>query len=119
MTAAGMPVDLVVEGTQRPLPPGLDLAAYRIVQEAVTNALKHAPGAALRVHVAYEADALRLQVDDDGPTAAARGGLEAVGGHGLPGMRERAAMYGGRVEAGPRPGRGFRVIATVPLPEPS
>jgi signal transduction histidine kinase len=119
VTAAGMPVELVVEGTERPLPPGLDLAAYRIVQEAVTNALKHAPGAALRVYVAYDADALRLQVDDDGPTAQGRDALEAVGGHGLPGMRERAAMYGGRVEAGPRPGRGFRVRATVPLAEPS
>jgi len=118
--SAGMAVHLVVEGSPCPLPPGLDQTAYRIVQEAVTNVLKHAPGAGTVVRVAYGAAELDLVVEDEGGAHSAEGGLGAVpGGHGLAGMRERAAVYGGRVDAGPRPGRGFRVEACLPLPEPT
>ena len=102
---AGLPVELRVEGDERPLPPGLDLAAYRIVQEALTNALKHAGGAATRVCVRYGPRRLALEVDDDGPGATATDG----NGHGLVGMRERASLYGGTLTAGARDGGGFSV----------
>jgi signal transduction histidine kinase len=112
---AGLPVDLRTEGDPVPLPAGIDLAAYRIVQEALTNALKHAGPAHAAVAVRYAADALELEVTDDGRGAVAAGNGR---GHGLIGMRERAALYGGTVEAGPAEHGGFTVRARLPLEGP-
>lgn len=110
---SGLPVDLRVEGTPMPLPAGLDLSAYRIVQEALTNALKHAGPAHATVIVRFSGDILELDVSDDGYGAAAANGA----GHGLAGMRERIALYDGELETGPQPGRrGYRVRARLPLP---
>jgi signal transduction histidine kinase len=111
MRATGLRVEAVVEGEPRPLPPGVDLSAYRIVQEALTNSLRHAGGASARVRLRYEPDALELEVIDDGPGATAD---SIGGGHGLIGMRERAQLFGGQVEAGSRPGGGFAVRARLP-----
>jgi signal transduction histidine kinase len=111
MREAGLPVDLSVEGEPIELPPGVDLSAYRIVQEALTNALKHAGPATARVVVRYGKDDLELEIADTGPGAAASDGE----GHGLVGMRERVSLYGGRLEAGPRDGGGFAVRARLPL----
>ena len=97
---AGLPVELRVEGERRALPVGIELSAYRIVQEALTNALKHAGDAHATVHVRYGPDSLELEIVDDGAGAARTG---AGGGHGLVGMRERVALYGGRLDAGRRP----------------
>jgi signal transduction histidine kinase len=115
---AGVRVGLTVQGAARRLPPAVDLAAYRIVQEALTNVLRHAGPATATVRLTYDEDHLVVQVDDDGHGAAA--GWPPVGGTGLLGMRERVAALGGRLEAGPRPSGGFRVLATLPLdgPEP-
>jgi signal transduction histidine kinase len=108
---AGLPVDVTVEGEPRDLPPGVDLSAYRIVQEALTNALKHAGPARAHVLVRYGDDHVQVEVADDG-----RGSTAASGnGHGLTGMRERVAVYGGELESGPRAGGGFTVRATLPL----
>jgi signal transduction histidine kinase len=144
---AGLPVEVVVEGEPRPLPAGVDLSAYRIVQEALTNSLKHAGPARATVRVCYGREALEIQVWDDGrggqPAAPdggglvvvtigpddAQNGLESAGGrhpsdpdrqdrrsgHGLIGMRERVALFGGTLEARARPGGGFRVAARLPL----
>jgi signal transduction histidine kinase len=110
--AAGLPVDLRVAGTPCQLPPGLDLAAYRIVQEALTNALKHAGPAHATVQITRGPHKLAIEVSDDGRGASG----EAAGGHGLVGMRERVAVYGGRLEAGPRAqGRGFALRVELPL----
>ncbi len=112
--AAGLRVELAVVGAARPLPPAVDLAAYRIVQEALTNVLRHAGPATARVRLTYRERDLSVQVDDDGRGAGGRrpsGG----GGNGLLGMQERIAALGGRLEARPRPGGGFRVVATIPL----
>jgi signal transduction histidine kinase len=108
---AGLPVTLAVEGSPRPLPPGPDLTAYRILQEALTNARKHAGPARARVTLRYRDDALELEVTDDGPGAT--NGFR--GGHGLIGMRERVAIFGGRLEAGPGAVGGFAVRAKLPL----
>jgi len=109
---AGLPVSFTVEGAPQPLPSGVALAAYRIVQESLTNTRKHAgPVASAAVVLRYSDDALVLAISDDGRGAAAPDGA----GHGLTGMRERVAMYGGSVAAGPRPGGGFEVVATLPL----
>jgi signal transduction histidine kinase len=116
MRATGLPVEAVVEGEPRPLPPGVDLSAYRIVQEALTNALRHADAASTRVRLRYEPDALEVEVDDDGPGPPAGGNGR---GHGLIGMRERAQLFGGEFEAGPRPGGGFRVRARLPAETPA
>jgi signal transduction histidine kinase len=109
---AGLPVDLQVDGERRALPVGLELSAYRIVQEALTNALKHAGDARARVRVEYRADSLELEILDDGP-----GGSEGSvnGGHGLVGMRERVALYGGRFDAGRRPSGGFAIRVLLPI----
>jgi signal transduction histidine kinase len=93
------------------LPAGVDLAAYRIVQEALTNALRHSGGTRATVDVTYGTRQVEIAVRDDG--AATAGGHEP--GHGLIGMRERAALYGGRLDAGPDPDGGFRVDARLPL----
>ena len=110
---AGLRVGLTVQGVARRLPPAVDLAAYRIVQEALTNVLRRAGPATATVRLRYDEDHLAVQVDDDGHGAAA--GWLPAGGHGLLGMRERVAALGGRLEAGPRPAGGFRVLATLPL----
>jgi signal transduction histidine kinase len=135
---AGLPVEVVVEGEPRPLPAGVDLSAYRIVQEALTNSLKHAGPARASIRLCYGREALEVQVSDDGPGPGATpagggaglavvtvgpGGVLSVsgarpapeGGHGLIGMRERVALFGGTLEAGPRPGGGYRVAARLPL----
>ncbi|MEU2270038.1 sensor histidine kinase [Streptomyces olindensis] len=108
--SAGLTVD--VEGEPPRLAPGTDLAAFRIVQEALTNVVRHSGSRHARVHLAHDTGALRLRVDDDGPAT----GKDAGGsGNGLAGMRERAAALGGTIEAGPRPDGGFRVLAVLPL----
>jgi signal transduction histidine kinase len=109
--AAGLPVDLRVEGEPRPLPLGVDLSAYRIVQEALTNARRHGGDARAVVTVRYAPEELELEVSDDGDG----GGSGTGGGHGLVGMRERVALFGGELEAGPSPGGGFRVRARLPV----
>jgi signal transduction histidine kinase len=111
---AGLEVDVRNEGALTELPPGVDLTAYRIVQEALTNVLKHAGRARATVVVGCEGNTLRLEILDDG-----RGvnGRAAPGGHGLMGMRERVGLYGGTFEAGPRAGGGFRVAVRLPYGE--
>jgi signal transduction histidine kinase len=109
---AGLPVDLHVTGVPRELAEGQSLAAYRAVQEALTNVLKHAgPRARAAVQLTYAGENLHIQVTDDGRGAAA---AADGNGHGLAGMRERLAMYGGRVDAGPATGGGWRVAADLP-----
>jgi signal transduction histidine kinase len=110
--ASGAAVDLVVEGDVRALSPALELSAYRIAQEALTNSLKHAPGSAAHVRLEYGTDAIAVVVTDEGPGMGA-----AVGGHGLIGMRERVELFGGTFAAGAEPGGGFGVRARLPLPD--
>jgi len=113
MAGAKLAVQLRVEGEPTPLPPTVELSAYRIVQEALTNSLKHAGASQVEVHLRYRPGAVELEVVDDGhgaPTVPA-----APGGHGLVGMRERARLHGGQLAAGPRPEGGFAVRATFPL----
>ncbi|MEV0321471.1 sensor histidine kinase [Streptomyces sp. NPDC050658] len=107
-------VRLIVEGPVRPLDPGLELTAYRIVQEALTNSRRHAPGAAVDVELRYSAADLRLRVRDNGPSPHTARHLDD--GHGLLGMRERAAMVGGELRAGPARHGGFLIEATFPAP---
>ncbi len=105
-----------MDGSPACLAPGTDLAAFRIVQEALTNVVRHSGSRAARVRLGHLPGALEITVDDDGPaTAAGRAGDVTGGGNGLVGMRERAAALGGTVEAGPRPDGGFRVHARIPL----
>ena len=99
------------------MPAGADLAAYRIVQEALTNVVKHAGQASASVRIAYAPDRVEVEVTDDGRGAAAHLDAEP-GGRGLVGMRERALLYGGTVEAGPRPSGGYRVHAAFPIEPP-
>ncbi|MBA2317677.1 MAG: sensor histidine kinase [Euzebyales bacterium] len=120
-TAAGdLQVDVSVIGTPRALPAGVDLAAYRIVQESLTNVVRHARPCRVTVRIAYEADGLLVQVADDG-AAPVRDGVTGRnadgrgGGHGIQGMRERATAVGGRLDAGHLPEGGFRVQARLPL----
>jgi len=110
---AGLPVELHVEGERRSLPAGLDLAAFRVVQEGITNALKYADRAPTEVHVRWGARELVLEILDRGPGPA----RERMGdaGHGLVGMRERVRLYGGELETGRRRGGGFRIRAKLPL----
>jgi signal transduction histidine kinase len=122
--AAGLPVTVNVTGTERSLPPEADQAAYRIVQEALTNVSRHAGQASAWVNLCYTADALEIQVDDDGAgiSTASNGtshstsnnGHSASNGLGLIGMRERVTALGGRLQAGPRDGGGFQVRAEIP-----
>jgi signal transduction histidine kinase len=112
---SGLDVEMRVEGEQAPLPAGAGLAAYRIVQEALTNVRRHASATRAEVRLAWRGGAVDVEVLDDGHGAAGAAGL--VPGHGLIGMRERVALYGGTVEAGNRPGGGFRVAATIPCEE--
>jgi signal transduction histidine kinase len=108
---AGTEVDLTVSGDRRRLPPGVDLSAYRIVQEALTNALKHAPGSHLHLLVGYEEASVVVEVVDDGPGERRR----PSPGHGLIGMRERVELFGGTLEVGTRTEGGFGVRARLPL----
>ncbi|MFJ8494830.1 sensor histidine kinase [Streptomyces sp. NPDC094038] len=117
--SSGLPVDFKVEGTPRPLPSGVELTAYRIVQEALTNTRKHGgPNTGASVRLVYFDDGLGLLVEDDGKGAPhemyEEGGADGQG-HGLIGMRERVGMVGGTLDAGPRPGGGFRISALLPL----
>ena len=110
-TAAGIDVRVVTSGTPRPLPPSVDLAAFRIVQEALTNVTRHAGQATATISLTYGDTGLTVQVEDDGPGGATNG---AGGGNGIRGMRERARALGGQLEAGPKPDGGFRVTASLP-----
>jgi signal transduction histidine kinase len=112
MREAGLPVELQVDGDPRELPVGIELSAYRIVQEALTNALKHAGNARASVHIRYGSDSLELEIADDGTGTSSP---VASGGHGLVGMRERVALYGGRLDAGQRPSGGFAVRVLLPI----
>jgi signal transduction histidine kinase len=108
---AGLAVEVRIEGSPAPLPPGVDLTAYRLVQEGLTNALKHARATSAEVLVKYGDDAVEVVVSDDG-----RGdGDGAAGGHGLVGMRERVSVYGGELHAGPRPDGGYSLRARLPV----
>jgi len=118
---AGMEVELVVEGEPASLPPGVDLSAYRIVQEALTNAIRHAGPGRVRVLVRYGGQDLCLEVRDDGPGTGAPAGRDGSAGgngetgHGLIGMRERVHLFGGELTAGPGPHGGFTVAARLPI----
>jgi signal transduction histidine kinase len=112
--ATGLEVRTRVEGTPRPLPAGADLAAYRIVQESLTNVTRHAGPASAAVLVRYGKDNLTVQVDDNGKGPSATN-TNGTGGNGIRGMRERVATLGGELTTGPRPGGGFRVRARLPL----
>ncbi|MER6957573.1 sensor histidine kinase [Streptomyces sp. NPDC000618] len=105
---------LIVSGPVAPLDPGIELTAYRIVQEALTNARRHAPGAAVDVELHYTGDSLDLRIRDNGPGPDRETPASDCSGHGLLGMRERAATVGGRLRSGPAPGGGFLVEATLP-----
>ncbi|HEY4460584.1 MAG TPA: sensor histidine kinase, partial [Pseudonocardiaceae bacterium] len=113
-TAAGLPVEHTVDGATRAIPPAVDLTAYRVIQESLTNVHKHAGPAAATVQVSYGPAVLRILVADDGigPTNAPPGD-----GHGIVGMRERAVALGGTLHTGARPGGGFQVQVTLPAPE--
>jgi signal transduction histidine kinase len=113
--ASGLPVQIRIEGDQRPLSPALDLVSFRIVQEALTNAIKHAGPARARVRVTFMADGIELEITDTGGAEArTRSGTEPVG-HGLVGMQERLTLYGGHLQTGRRRGGGFQVVARIPL----
>jgi signal transduction histidine kinase len=121
VSAAGLPVELAVRGTPQPLPPGADLAAYRVVQEALTNVLRHGGRAAASVMVAW-GERLVITVSDDGrgPVPGEAGMRRRPGagdgpGRGLLGLRERLSLYGGELDAGPRPGGGWQVRAVMPV----
>jgi len=107
--AAGLPVELSVEGSGQDLAPGVDLAAYRVVQEALTNTLKHAGPARAWVRLCWSAAELRIEVCDDGRRTT------TSTGYGHAGMRERMRVYGGRLESGPRPEGGYAVRVSVPI----
>jgi signal transduction histidine kinase len=109
----GLPVDLEIAGEPVPLPAGVDLTAYRLVQEGLTNAIKHAGARHAEVRVRYDGDHVEIEVCDDG--RGSDGSTATSGGHGLVGMRERVSIYGGELEAGPRAEGGFRLRARLPL----
>jgi len=108
-----------VRGERPQLSAGLDLAAYRVIQEAVTNVIKHAATDSCQLSVAYQDDALTLEITDRGSAGRGGGGNGSPpAAHGITGMRERVGMYGGQFRAAPVPGRGFRVMAVFPLAGP-
>jgi signal transduction histidine kinase len=110
-----VPVELTVTGTRTGVSPAVQLSIYRIVQEALTNVLKHAGSARTAVTIAYEPEALQLTIVDSGNGKPS--GPATPGGHGLIGMRERTALFGGTLTAGPRSGEGFEVRASLPYDE--
>ncbi|WP_214416379.1 sensor histidine kinase [Sphaerisporangium fuscum] len=118
-TLPGADIHLTVRGRPVRLTPGLDLSAYRIVQEALTNAVKHAPGAEIRITIDHLPGAVELEIVNQAARGGGRRAAELSTGHGLVGMRERAELYGGSLEAGPlpAPGQGFRVRARLPIPQ--
>jgi signal transduction histidine kinase len=117
---AGLPVDMTVLGEPRPLPAGVELAVYRIIQEALTNTRKHAgAGSAASVELTYDQAAVTAEIRDNGPGHAARHGNGAGTGNGLAGLQARASAYGGSLEAGPAADGGFRVLARIPALEDS
>ena len=128
--SSGLPVSVTVTGDPRELPGGVDLTAYRLLQEGLTNSLRHATGASrAAVVIAYDSDAVRLEVVDDGPGVRESGAgvasdadadvrADAAGGNGLVGMRERVAVYGGSLRAGPRSEGGFELVAVLPTAAP-
>ena len=109
--AAGLPVQLAMEGEPRDLPPGVDLSAFRIVQEALTNALTHAGPASARVVLRYRVDELEIEISDDGPGTGDGSGS----GYGLVGMRERVLVYGGELQAGRQPEGGYALRVRLPF----
>ena len=120
VVAAGLPVELRIAGTPRDLPAGLGLAVYRVVQEALTNVIKHAGKPQAEVRLTYEPAALVVEVADDGRPIPAAGpapdaGVPRGAGMGLLGLRERVALYGGELAAAPRPGGGWLVQARIPV----
>ncbi len=115
VSEAGLPVEVIVEGPAITLPPSIDLSAYRIIQEALTNALKHAGPARASVKIRYDSDSLDLEITDNGEGYSREQQAESEGRRGLIGMRERADLFGGELNVGPRPGGGFRVHARLPL----
>jgi len=123
--SGGVSVTVTRSGNPVPLPEGVDLSAYRIVQEALSNAMRHAPESHVQLHLAYRPDALALEICNDAalkavPVLAGSGDRAAAGGggHGLVGMRERTAMLGGSLDAGPTADGGFRVAAVLPVSPP-
>ena len=115
MSEAGLPVEVEIIGPPRQLPPGLDMSAYRIIQESLTNTLKHAgAGATACVAIEYEPELVRLEITDDGIGVPPQPAGYEAGGHGIVGMRERVAVAEGIFRAGPRPGGGFEVVAELP-----
>lgn len=113
-SAAGVQVRTEIAGEARPLPAGVDVTAYRIIQEALTNVVRHASKASATVRVTYGANDLSVQIEDDGAGPGPAGAVDKPG-QGIAGMRERAAALGGQLDAGPRPEGGFRVSARLPL----
>jgi signal transduction histidine kinase len=111
----GLPVDLEIEGEPLPLPAGVDLTAYRLVQEGLTNAIRHAAARHADVRVRYDGDHVEIEVCDDGRGTDGVDPASSGGGHGLVGIRERVSIYGGELEAGPRAGGGFRLRARLPV----
>jgi signal transduction histidine kinase len=107
-------------GNPLTLPEGVDLSAYRIMQEALSNAMRHAPGSHVQLHLAYRPDSLALEIRNDAvaPVLVPSGTRAAGGGHGLVGMRERATMLGGSLDAGPTEDGGFLVAAVLPVSHP-
>jgi signal transduction histidine kinase len=119
--SGGVSVTVTSSGEPVALPEGVDLSAYRIVQEALSNAMRHAPGSQVRVEVAYRGDGLAIEIRNDAvaPVLVGSGTRDAGGGHGLVGMRERAAMLGGSLDAGPTEDGGFLVSAVLPVSSPA
>jgi signal transduction histidine kinase len=115
--ASGLPVQVTVEGEARSLPPALDLVSFRIVQEALTNAIKHAGPARALVRITFTADCLQLEIVDTGRGPLRRRDPGDTVGHGLVGMRERLSLYGGELRTGHRSGGGYQVLANIPLAE--
>jgi signal transduction histidine kinase len=115
--AAGLPVELRIDGEPRELTPGLELVAFRVVQEALTNAIRHAGPARALVRVTFTTGALELEISDTGRGPALADCDTDATGHGLVGMRERLVLYGGELQTGRARGGGFKVRARIPLPE--
>jgi signal transduction histidine kinase len=115
VTAAGVPVSLVEEGERSELPAGIDLVAFRVIQESLTNVRKHAGGARTQVALRYGAEELDVEITNEAGRSPAT--MDGRGGHGLFGMRERVRLFGGRFQAGEQIGGGFRVHAQLPLEE--